>query len=72
MWSLREEKVLESIGVFPECGLCRQYHLNLALDLSCIDIKAVLRDLYARSRGNGTFFSVDERLLLMVRTSVPF
>ena len=71
MWSLREENVLESIGVFPECGLCGQYHLNLALDLSCIDIKAI-RDLYARSRDNGTFFSVDERLLLMVRTSVPF
>lgn len=71
MWSLREEKVLESIGLFPERGLCGQYHLNLALDLSYIDIKAI-RDLYARSRDNGTCFSVDECLLLMVRTSVPF
>ena len=71
MWSLREEKVLESIGLFPERGLCGQSHLILALDLSCIDIKAI-RDLYARSRDNGTCFSVDECLLLMVRTSVPF
>lgn len=65
MWSLREEKVLESTGVFPECDLCGQYHLNLALDLSCIDIMAI-RDLYARSSDNGLSFLLMNALLLMV------